>query len=468
MAQKPVLYFCNGQWFWLLNDFGVSPLIFSDTGTGLDPCCCSCEGFPSPCLVCYEELLLTETEEVSWPTGVTQATVQCWGRGGDGGSSAVAGQAGGGGGGGAFASISFSKTDTSLTVTVNDLSNSYDTMVQQVTGTLTTYCLAAHGEDGADGPNGAGGLGGAAGDCIGDTVHSGGDGADGTDGTAGTEIGGGGGGGAGSLVAGHNGSSVGVGGGPALRRGGRGGDGGVGNLTLGSSGQNYGGGGGGATDGLSGYSGGDGLARILWWKPMTLTVSVSGAPGGIVECDCPAGPGNAAYERWEIMWDALSTTFSLTQDTPGSSLFNWYATVVDGDCRSSADAILIETNDIGSCGESGEFVLIQTERYVTSVSVQLDCVDGKMYPINLQFNTCLCTRTFDVGTSTWSAWGCDTDSTIGPCSFGSVLQSSPPCCTGNTMQVEIFWPSIYGTDCPKIFDCFGTPTSGSVTASLDC
>lgn len=225
------------------------------------------------------------TSSGTWncPTGVTSATVRCWGGGGAGGTATgTAGTSGGGGAGGAFATSTLAvSAGTGYTVTVGaggtaiTLPTDGQTAAGGDTWFNTSSTIIAKGGAGGQceatsGNHGSGGTGSSTG-CIGTTVAAGGSGAAGT-----TSIGGGGGGGAGTGGAG--GAASGSTGGTGTSS--NGGDGGAGtSATTGGAGSNYGGGGGGArtnsgTD-RRGGNGAGGLVEIQYTVSVNPTVARS-------------------------------------------------------------------------------------------------------------------------------------------------------------------------------------------------
>jgi hypothetical protein len=192
----------------------------------------------------------TFTSTTTWtaPTGVTSVEVQCYGKGGTGGSEISGSHSGGGGGGGAYAA------EPAVAVTPGTVYNvTIGTAVSSFVGDSLTVSADAGGNStgsgsGAGGPAGsntvsfAGGLGGS--------------------GLAGSDKGGGGGGGgAGSGGAGGSGGTGGAGGGTGGTAGsgdaGAGGRGGT-DVGSGSAGGSPGGGGGGPGNDGGGHAGGAG------------------------------------------------------------------------------------------------------------------------------------------------------------------------------------------------------------------
>jgi hypothetical protein len=210
----------------------------------------------------------TSNDTFTWPVGVTQVLVQCWGAGGGGEDNA-----GRGGGGGGFASSVVTKsgaTDSVVVGTGGVDSDGGDSYFRD-TGTV----LAKGGLYGGNG--GTGGTG-----STGTITYAGGDGAAGdiqeicdeydnedppncisshNEGT-----GGGGGGGAGDEAVGSNASGI-TGGAGGTDNGGSGGDGGA-NASSGYNGLSYGGGGGGAGYGdTTSGNGADGYVIVSWDDP---------------------------------------------------------------------------------------------------------------------------------------------------------------------------------------------------------
>ena len=142
----------------------------------------------------------TYTSNDTWvaPTGVTYVVVECWGAGGDSGTSTLGGVAGAGGG--AYARKAMSVTPgNSYTVTVG-ASNGADSWFS------TPGMVLAKGGSSTGANDLVGGQGGQASSCIGDVKYSGGNGGNGTGTTNGSQSGSGG-GGAGSTGNGGNGST---------------------------------------------------------------------------------------------------------------------------------------------------------------------------------------------------------------------------------------------------------------------
>lgn len=186
---------------------------------------------------------------LSVPSGATQAVIECWGSGGDGGDGEMVGRAGGGGGGAySKATVAVSGGQTLLLYLVAD-SDTY------ITRSSITLCLAKAGEPG---DLTGGGAGGAAASGTGDTKYSGGNGYFYATGYTG----GGGGSSAGTASNGNNATSY--AGAAAVTNGGPGGDGGARYEDGDAPASGPGGGGGGAGQDLSTdrYGGAGYIGRI--------------------------------------------------------------------------------------------------------------------------------------------------------------------------------------------------------------
>lgn len=163
----------------------------------------------------YEWITYQDGTEVDWPTGATQAIIECWGGGGIGGNGEMVGRAGGGGGGG-YSKITVDKDDwpSSLFIYIPNSGIGDGTYVDSG----GTICYAAGGDTG---DLTGGGQGGQSSGGIGDTRYSGGNGY--FYGTGYT--GGGGGSSAGTASNGNNATSS--AGATAVTGGGNGGNGGA-------------------------------------------------------------------------------------------------------------------------------------------------------------------------------------------------------------------------------------------------
>lgn len=447
----------DGNRFPLLyvDQYGVALKITDPAGDWEQDCCCDCESFPY-CLACLDEHTYTSSQTVDWPEDVTSCTIECWGRGGQGGDSNTAGEAAGGGGGGAAARrLVVSKSADSLDVIVNDATNDYASEVKQDS---TTECKAAAGENGEDGPNGLGGQGGQSG--IGDFIKTGGNGADGVN----NDRAGGGGGGAGTLVSGQDAAGA-EGGKGGFRKGGDGGD-----ADGSKNGENYGGGGAGGYSAAAGGNGGQGLVRILWRYPMKLNLTIGGAPSAERQDCCE--PDNAYYKK-RLLWSNLNRTFTLEQSTAGDTTFCWLAVDDCSDHEALAeDAVLVETFDHGTeFGCDGPFR--QQELYVYGICATVTCdpMDGKMKLAGVSFSCASCARSM-VGPPPfqWGEWGCGCSPPTCPDFLcppdGPDLQTAVPC-TKQTMIKRIYWPTIEDVECALDVTCDDT-SDGTLTAKLSC
>ncbi len=194
----------------------------------------------------------TASGTFTWPVGITEATVECWGGGGAAGSAVSTGE--GGGGGGAYARATVTKTAATATVTVGSGGVTGGGAASSFAQGATTNCRAVGGSAGS---GRIGGAGGAAGSCTGDMAFSGGDG--GTTSNLPNTGGSGGGASAGRRSDGDDGESastdVGAGGGagdPTTAASGSGGVGGDNGEDGGDASQTGGGGGGGGAGGARG------------------------------------------------------------------------------------------------------------------------------------------------------------------------------------------------------------------------
>lgn len=447
--QLPLLY---------VDPYGVALQTTDPAGTWEQDCCCGCDSFLH-CLACLDEHTYTSSQTVNWPADVESCDIICWGHGGKGGNSSAAGEAAGGGGGGGVAvawEVSKNSGSSSLSLIINDVSNGYATEVKQDGDTV---CIADAGEDGGDGPDGTGGPGGGGGSGV--FVKSGGSGADGDK----NSHAGGGGGGAGDLVAGSdaNGAEGGKGG---YRKGGDGGS-----ATGTKAGKNYGGGGAGGYGGAQGGAGGNGLVRIYWRRPMTMNLTIAGAPSSSVDCHC--NPPQVPNIQ-DIKWDALNRPFSLKQRSAGSISFEWKANKpCDDSLRNGSDAIQIETRKTGSCDINADLILDETEYYVVGVTADINCSDGRMYLANVSFDLCECSRhKYQLNNAWyWTDWGCSgSGSYTLLCGTGENIRTAAPCTRGTTMEVEMLWPTLSLNSlnsCQIEEDCY-SPTIGTATATLGC
>lgn len=213
--------------------------------------------------------VITTTGTWTAPAGCFKVVVECWGAGGDVGSTTVGGEAGAGGG--AYAKKLLTVVPgTTYTVTVG-VSGGADSWFS------TSGTVLAKGGSSVANDTGTHGAGGQAASCIGDTVYSGGDGADSnrTNGGAG----GGGGGGAGTSGPGGTASTTTAGSGTATDGGNGGSGGGAGTNSNGNVGSTFGGGAGGGSRSSGTRSGALGAAGKVQMTYAVATGSeVSGTP----------------------------------------------------------------------------------------------------------------------------------------------------------------------------------------------
>ena len=206
---------------------------------------------------------LTPSSTSPWtaPSGVTSVQVECWGEGGNGGTSVHGSHSGAGGGGGEYAK------ETSVAVTAG--SGYTFTIGAGGSGTNTVFTGDSQTVTGHHGGNAAGQTAGSAGTGSTNATHF--DGGAGASGTTGASVSGGGGGsGAGTGAAGGNAS--GSTGGTAPSGGGNGGGGGSA-LATGTDGSSPGGaGGGGGSGGSFNHAGGNGAGGQII---LTYTASTS-------------------------------------------------------------------------------------------------------------------------------------------------------------------------------------------------
>ena len=212
-----------------------------------------------------------------WPTGVTNAYVQCWGGGGGAGGADTSGGASGGGKGGGWTTNSFDKSQATVSVIVGaagtagaaqtPAGNGGDGGPSYIYQGTTTNCLATGG-GGSLGKAGTGAGAGATnqiGVAIGSLSYAGGNG---TNGVA-ASYGGGGGGAAGSTGVGGAASANTGGNGTAYNPGTGNGGGGV-TSANGTAGSDYGGAGGGTrcnnTTDRAGGAGKAGYVQITWYQ----------------------------------------------------------------------------------------------------------------------------------------------------------------------------------------------------------
>lgn len=194
----------------------------------------------------------TYTSSDTWtcPEGITEVAVECWGAGGDGGTS-ISAAGGGGGGGGAYARVSVLSVTPGNDYTVTVGASGGDDSWFGDTSTV----LAKGGGNGGDAAlvatPGAGGVGGNANHCVGDVSWSGGNGSAGS-----------------TLAPGAGGGSAGEDGDGASASGTTAGAGGLfGGASGAGSGNGTASGGGGAAAGLlsgSAGTGARGCVMIYW------------------------------------------------------------------------------------------------------------------------------------------------------------------------------------------------------------
>lgn len=435
-----------------------------------DDClCCNCDEF-SGCLYCPDISDHTTNDTVTFPDGVTHATVICIGQGGNGGSSTAAGEAGGGGGGGESAITNWLvNSDGALDLIINSSSNGYASEVKQGGVTKCKGLAGATGGVGPAGPGGAGGDGG-----VGDKLLPGGKGADGVD-TDGDEIGSGGGGGGSAGTANAGGDALGwQGGSGGTLLGGDGGD-----APSGDAG-GVGGGGAGGFSRSNGGSGGAGRVRIIWHIPAQIQITISGAPtesGLVCECD----PLNDYYneDNLDLLWGNLNGTYTLDQSMYGGSDFQKLWTSLDRD-ELSGGGILVYKRAVYQCAgyEGIDGINTEVEWYISGLFVQLGCSGGRMYIANFAFSLTLCSRSqYWTGTewTDWDAWTCsELITTEHPlCTMGDVTQYAAGCST-QTMATELIWAALIPEElrpCVVLYDCEGiieAPTVGSITGSVNC
>lgn len=428
---------------------------YEDTGDADEThdCCCTCDPFPE-CLHGHADaVIFTETtEDWDWPGGVTNATWEAVGKGGDGGAETTGDERAGGGGGGARAIVA---TGLPAGPTSDIFISDTESSVDQNGGTVV---LAPAGSDGSSGPDGAGGAGGLAAACIGDLAWSGGDGETGRDGL----YHGGGGGSGGTVEDGVDGN---------LAEGGRGGedqdDGGDGGDEELDGDDDGGGGGGGGGVG--------GRAAVLFkaWTPATLLLTISGAPSATINgCDCDTSFGGEFADPMEVVWDELgSGSFAL--EAMGTGTFVWEA---DEDCSSTADdlrasnAVLVQHNIVYGCDGDVEVIGHEQEVYVVAITAIVQCDDRGMYIYDLSFTCCSVERQHNgVG---WDPWGTPTtETTLCPriCDEGPTTptQFAPPCTSG-AMTTSVQWPEIVEdtSTCFFAINCAGATTTGSISGNI--
>jgi len=405
-------------------------------GQQLPECCCTCEDAKfSECLICQEWHEFLQTTSVAWPTGVSQATVECYGRGGAASSEA------GGGGGGCARQWRVDKTTTALDI---EITAAHARVLQ---GT-TVEAIAYSGEP-ASGSTGGGGGSGATG--SGGRVFMGGQGADGNE-----EAPGGGGGGAGHTQAGQAGwRSVGGAGGKAL-----GGDGGDGGATP--DGDDFGGGAG-APNGQPGRA----LVRIGWWKlPRQLQLSMSGWPQASFECETNFLPDYVERIENDVLWSNLNGTFILSH----LSGANFVYPAIE-DCEDARSSILLERWVLAHYSEDDTLLFAQEDEFfLFSLHANLDCLDphGMFLTPTIQATLCVCQRTYNPGQG-WSSWTCsNSPNNISSCGSGTVQRYAVPCST-QEMRSLVDVPALVITgECPsKVIDkSCTTMTTVTATARL--
>ncbi|MBI2356956.1 hypothetical protein HYV12_02825 [Candidatus Dojkabacteria bacterium] len=386
-------------------------------------------------------LAATETFTTSgtWtaPTGVTTVTVEVWGGGGAGGGASGNPATGGGGAGGAYAIKVITVTPgNGYTYTVGAAKTATATSSQSVnTGnpswfSTTGTVYAPGGQGGApmasNSANGAAGTGSSTG-AIGDTVYAGGSGSVGSY-TSGSGYSGAGGGGAGSTGAGGN-ASTGTGGSGTSQNGGKGANG-VGNSSTGATGSNYGGGGSGGkannTTNRPGGTGAQGLVRITYNSPPTITVDTT-------ESSDPITVGD-------------NVTFSATATDAEN---NWYLAV----CKTNS----ITAGSPPTCATS-----------------QTYCVSSSAVASGAQ-NTCVWTSDTE-GSLNWYAFACDNASVNPLCSpvntTNSPLQVNPSTIVSITLTTDgtIAYGTLDSNTAKTTLDLTDTQTvqnNGNVTVDLN-
>lgn len=205
----------------------------------------------------------TSSSTITFPHGVTNVTVECWGAGGRGATRTSSGR-GAGGGGGAY-SMSVVPVTYGTTYTINVGTGSNNTSAGGDSWFDSSTTVMAKGGNSCGNNSTTGATGGSAFASVGSTKYNGGNGAN-----ASGSLTGGGGSSAGSGNNG-NGGLLNAGGIPPFE-GGAGGDGTSSSNANGFDGNAPGGGGGGArrTSGTrNGGTGGDGMVRITYTKTPT-------------------------------------------------------------------------------------------------------------------------------------------------------------------------------------------------------
>jgi hypothetical protein len=251
----------------------------------------------------------------TFPAGVTQAFVECYGCGGNGGGNVTPGGGGGGGGGYASALIPVDPTHSYLTAVDSDNNIGASSFFDETTSTILVAI-----QSGFNGVLDAGGAGGSIAGATGVTKYAGGNGANGSD----VPNGGGGGGSASELGNGNPG--VGTVGGAAL---GTGGFGGAGDTSVGgTNGSIPGGGGGGAVASNPVGNGADGLVRITYTIPLQQVISISHNPNLV-----------AGKATWNLFGN-FSVYWDLHIDVIGDCIAQECYAI------SNANGVIIEVTDI--------------------------------------------------------------------------------------------------------------------------
>lgn len=446
-----------------------------------ETCCgCDCTDFAF-CIFCGSVVTKTVNATLSFPTGVTEASIICIGKGGDGGTSTLADTGAGGGGGGGSATLkTIDNSGGNLSITVNNASNSYAAEVKQ---SGSTICIGYAGTDGADSDIFGPGTGGAGGSGSADYSYIGGTGADGInkDGTV-EGYGGGGGGGAGSVAAGGDGIDyvAGIGG---TKRGGDGGGGGDNTVIDGDNGNTYGGGGGGGYDLGVGGVGANGQVRVIWHELGKLHITVSGSNHYEGVCECVPAEGGYTNTERIFNWDALNGSFTLTQDSASSITFTkeWSSTNRD---ELQAGGVNVYNEYLTVC-EGYEDLSIgyetEIEWYLSAMYARVGCTAGAgggMYIANWGFSIIQCSRSrYWTGSAwtDWDAWYCEgilVDSSLIPlCDVSPVTQYAQVCST-DTMITTLEWVDFIDQidqPCNPLYGCVpGYTHTGQISGYLSC